>query len=137
MLALLAMYWLPVAAEDHSCHNPMQGRTSLASEATANLKIDRAEWPAFAGIMSSFARARGWSYRADIRPDQNYPWLYISICSQAGTQFQAQYAPGLPNLIITVQQPQGGLSWQGPFVDLYKALKARWPGKISIEDNRR
>lgn len=132
LVPLVAVY-LPAALEDRSCHNPMQGRTSLASEINASLSLDRDDWPTFAATMEAFAHRQGWSYRADVRPNPDFPWLQISACNEAGTQFTATSAPGLPGIQIGVYQPQGGNSWRAPFAILYESLQTNWPGRTSFD----
>lgn len=133
---LVAAITLPSILEDRSCHNPMRGRSSLGSELSASLSITSIEWPEFVAIVQDFAHRHGWSYRGDVRSSPDFEWLQISVCAKEGTEFSAIYAKGLPGIMISVSQPQGGSSWKLPYADLYRVLHAKWPTQIKFSGDQ-
>lgn len=128
----VAAFGLPNLLMDRSCHNPMQGRKSLASEINFSLDVSPTEWPALIEVTRDFAHRHRWSYRDDVRPSPDFPWLQISVCDTIRTEFSAIRAGSLPGVQIGVYQPQGGSSWQRPFAEYYRAVHARWPDRTTF-----
>ena len=142
LLAILVVwlfFWIPTTQEDKSCHNPLRdGGTSIASELEAEIAIDVPDWRDFAALLQHFAQRERWSYRAYVRTDDDFKWLDVSICDEAGTEIHAlDPATGVHHQIdVSVFQPQGGPSWRQPYKALYRQLAARWPGRIRFRDQR-
>lgn len=138
-VAVGMVIWVPYATSDRSCHNPLRdGGNSIASELEAELPIEVSEWPDFVRIMREFARAERWSYRDYVRTGEDFNWLDVSICDEAGTEIHAtDMGSGSDRRVyLSVMQPQGGLSWRQPYKVLYRKLAARWPGRMEFRDQQ-
>jgi hypothetical protein len=127
---------LPWAMRDRSCHNPMRdGREAIGPAAAFELHVARHDWPALRDELDRFAAASGWSIRADVRTDPDFPWFQASLCTEPGTQIFLQEVPLDGGYVaVDVFQPQGGDSWQPPFHALQARLEARWPGAVRYDD---
>ena len=88
--------------------------------------------------MREFARAERWSYRDYVRTGEDFNWLDVSICNEAGTEIHAtDMGSGSDRRVyLSVMQPQGGLSWRQPYKVLYRKLAARWPGRMEFRDQQ-
>jgi len=130
----VAAIWLvPWAATDRSCHNTMRdGRTSISPVAEFRLRATMQEWPAVQDEIDRFARENGWDVRADVRPDPGFPWFQVSVCREPGTYiFVTTAAFEQDQMSISVYQPQGGNSWQAPLRKLQDRFERRWPGRVN------
>lgn len=139
VLTVCLFLWIPITRVDRSCHNPLRnGGTSIASAIEAEITIDVADWRDFDRLLRLFAQRERWSYRGYVRTDDDFKWLDVSICDEAGTEIHAlDPATSVHHQIdLSVVQPQGGLSWRQPYKDLYRQLVARWPGRIHFRDQR-
>lgn len=131
-LSIGASTIIPQATVDRSCHNPLRGGAqSITPQASFQLDVAMADWPAVRGELEAFAQARGWSIRADVRPEREFPWFQASLCTEPGTEISVMRAYDEEgHLSISVFQPQGGTSWHAPLQTLQKQLETHWPGKV-------
>jgi hypothetical protein len=132
-----AMWAVPWALMDRSCHNPLRdGGRSIGSVAGFDLRLPMSEWRAVEAEVERFADESDWEIRADVRPDYDFPWFQISMCSEAGTNILVlAVAPDKNQLAVSVFQPQGGESWQAPLKRLQDRLERRWPARIGYDEN--
>ena len=132
-----AVVYIPRAAIDRTCHNPLRdGRTSIAAAASFAVRVGVNEWRNVETEVEEFGREGAWSIRTDVRPDQDFQWLQISLCKEPGTSFLVQGYPEIGEVDFTVYQPQGGSGWQRDFRVLYDRMERRWPSKIAFQNAR-
>lgn len=132
-----AMWVVPSMLMDRSCHNPLRdGRRWIGATAGFNLHVTMAEWRDVEAEFEQFASESGWDMKADVRPNFDFPWFQISVCSEPGTEISAHKGMlDTGQLWIFVMQPQGGNGWQAPLKRIQERLERRWPGKINYEGN--
>lgn len=132
-----AMWVVPSMLMDRSCHNPLRdGGRSISATAGFNLRVTMAEWRDVEAEFEQFASENGWHMRADVRPNFDFPWFQISMCTEPGTEISVhQGMPDTGELRIFVMQPQGGDSWQAPLKRVQERLEQRWPGKTGYDEN--
>jgi hypothetical protein len=132
-----AMWVVPWALMDRSCHNPLRdGGRSIGAVAGFDLGVPLSEWRAVEAEIRSFANEGDWQMRADVRPNYDFPWFQISLCHETGTNILILHGiPSESRLSISVFQPQLGNSWQTSLKRLQDGLERRWPGKISYDKN--
>jgi hypothetical protein len=132
-----AMWVVPSMLMDRSCHNPLRdGRRSIGATAGFDLHVTMAEWRDVEAEFEQFARESGWDMQSDVRPDFDFPWFQISVCTEPGTEIAVHKSwPDTGPLSIFVMQPQGGNSWQIPLKRVQERLERRWPGKIGYDGN--
>jgi hypothetical protein len=131
-ISVAAMWLVPAAAEDRSCHNPLRdGRDSISPVAGFNLHVSLGEWSAVQDELDLFANVHRWQRQADVRPDQGFPWFQVSLCREPGTNIFITKGMEADDLSIFVFQPQGGDSWEAPLRRLQEHLERRWPGRTS------
>ncbi len=112
------------------------GRNSIAPVASFDLRVGVDEWRAIESEMEQFRRAGEWLIRSDVRTDESFRWLQISMCRQSGTNIFVQGLPDQSEVSFFIFQPQGGSSWEQDFQTLYKRISGRWPTKIVFEDHQ-
>ena len=77
---------IPYATADRSCHNPLRdGRRSIGQVASFDLLVGVDQWRNVENEVESFRRSGDWSVRSDVRTDESFPWLQISLCKEPGT----------------------------------------------------
>jgi hypothetical protein len=128
---------IPQATADRSCHNPLRGGgTSIAQTAGFDLRVGMDQWRNVEAEVERFRRSGTWSKRSDVRIDEGFPWLQISLCKEAGTNIFVQGMADFNEVSFGVYQPQGGDSWRRDFRALYGRISARWPTKVTFKDDR-
>lgn len=134
---IAAAFVIPYATADRSCHNPLRnGGTSIGQTASFDLRVGVDQWRAVEGEMQTFARSGGWSARSDVRPDEGFPWLQISLCKEPGTNIVVQGMADFNEVSFGAYQPQGGSTWRRDFRALYERISARWPTKIAFKNDQ-
>ncbi|WP_324749352.1 hypothetical protein SH591_12280 [Sphingomonas sp. LY54] len=134
---VVAAVIIPHASADQSCHNPLRGGgTSIALTASFDLRVDVDQWRNVEAEMQRFRRSGDWSVRSDVRTDDDFPWLQISLCNETGTNIFVQGMPSFNEVSFGVYQPQGGDTWRRDFRALYDLISRRWPTKVTFEDSR-
>lgn len=132
-----AAFVIPYATADRSCHNPLRGGgKSIAQTASFDLRVGVDQWRNVENEMENFRRSGDWSVRSDVRTDEGFPWLQISLCKEPGTNIFVQGTPEFNEVSFGVYQPQGGSSWQRDFRALYERISARWPTKVTFKDGQ-
>lgn len=132
-----AAFVIPYATADRSCHNPLRGGgTSIGQTASFDLRIGVDQWRAVEAEVQAFARSGDWSVRSDVRTDEGFPWLQISLCKEPGTNIFVQGMADFNKVNFGVYQPQGGSSWRRDFRALYELISARWPTKIAFKNGQ-
>jgi hypothetical protein len=132
-----AAVYIPRTVIDRTCHNPLRdGGTSIAAAASFAVRVGVNEWQNVQTEVEEFGREGRWSIRADVRPDEDFRWLQISLCKEPGTSFLVQGYPEIGEVNFTVYQPQGGSGWQRDFRVLYDRMERRWPSKIAFQNAR-
>jgi hypothetical protein len=86
--------------------------------------------------VQNFRRSGDWSVRSDVRTDEGFPWLQISLCKESGTNIVVQGMPDFNEVSFGVYQPQGGSTWRGDFRALYERISVRWPTKIVFKNGQ-
>jgi hypothetical protein len=128
---------IPYATKDRSCHNPLRGGgSSIGQVASFNLRVGVDQWRHVEKELDAFRRSGGWSVRSDVRPDDSFPWLQISLCREPGTNIFVSGLADRDEINFGVYQPQGGSSWRPDFRALYDRINARWPTKIVFKDDQ-
>lgn len=128
---------IPQATADRSCHNPLRGGgTSIAQTAGFDLLVGMDQWRNVEAEVEQFRRSGAWSRRSDVRIDEGFPWLQISLCREAGTNILVQGMADFNEVSFGVYQPQGGDSWRRDFRALYDRIRARWPTKVTFKDDQ-
>lgn len=128
---------IPYASADRSCHNTLRdGRDSIGPVASFDLRVGIEEWRNIEYEMEKFQRSGGWSVRSDVRPDESFPWLQISLCKEPGTSIFVQGLADFNEISFGVYQPQGGSTWRRDFRALYERIGARWPTKIVFKNGQ-
>lgn len=128
---------IPYATKDRSCHNTMRdGRASIGQTAGFDLRVGVDQWRNVEAEVEGFRRSGDWSVRSDVRTDDSFPWLQISLCTEPGTNIFVQGVPEFNAVSFGVYQPQGGDSWRRDFRALYDRINARWPGKVAFKDEQ-
>jgi hypothetical protein len=94
------------------------------------------QWRDVEKEVNAFQRSGSWSVRSDVRTDEGFPWLQISLCKETGTNIFVQGMADLNEVSFGVLQPQGGTTWRRDFRALYERVNARWPGKITFKDEQ-
>jgi hypothetical protein len=135
-VGILAMaFVIPWITFDRSCHNPLRdGRTGIAQSASFDLRVGVDQWREVEREMETFQRLGRWSIRSDVRTDDGFPWLQISLCKEPGTNIFVHSMPDGNEVMFAVYQPQGGSSWHSDFRGLHDRINSRWPNKISYRD---
>lgn len=134
---IAAAFAIPYATADRSCHNPLRdGRTSIGPVASFDLRVGVDQWRNVEDEMEEFRRSGGWSVRSDVRTDESFPWLQISLCKEPGTNIFVQGMAEFDEVNFGVYQPQGGSAWRQDFRALYDRISARWPAKIVFKDGQ-
>lgn len=132
-----AAFVIPYATADRSCHNPLRGGgTSISQTAGFDLHVGVDQWRNVEAEIERFRRSGDWSVRSDVRTDEEFPWLQISLCKEAGTQIFVQGLADFGRVSFAVYQPQGGDTWRNDFRNLYDRITARWPTKVTFEDGQ-
>lgn len=133
---IAAAFAIPYATADRTCHNPLRdGRTSIGLVASFDLRVGVDEWRNVEVEVERFRRSGNWSVRSDVRTDEGFPWLQISLCKETGTNIFVQGFADFNEVDFGVYQPQGGSSWRRDFRALYDRISARWPTKIAFKDD--
>lgn len=128
---------IPRATADRSCHNPLRGGgDSIGHVASFDLKVGINQWRNIEQEMESFRRSGNWSVRSDVRTDESFPWLQISLCKEPGTNIFVQGTPEFGEVSFGVFQPQGGSSWRRDFRALHKRIDERWPNLVVFKDEQ-
>ena len=134
---VVAAFVIPYATADRSCHNPLRGGgTSIAQTAGFDLGVGVDQWRNIEAEVEKFRRSGDWSVRSDVRTDQGFPWLQISLCKETGTQIFVQGMADFNEVSFGVYQPQGGDTWRRDFHVLYERINARWPTKVTFKDGQ-
>ncbi|HKC04085.1 MAG TPA: hypothetical protein VKC17_12375, partial [Sphingomicrobium sp.] len=132
---IAAAFAIPYVTADRSCHNPLRGGgTSIGEVASFDLGVGVDQWRNVEKEVDDFRRSGDWSVRSDVRTDESFPWLQISLCKEPGTNILVQGFADLNVVSFSVYQPQGGLTWRRDFGVLYERISARWPTKIAFRD---
>lgn len=132
-----AAFYIPHATADRSCHNPLRGGgTSIAQTAGFELRVGVDQWRTVEAEVGKFRRSGDWSARSDVRTDEGFPWLQISLCKETGTNIFVQGMADLGEVSFGVYQPQGGDTWRREFRALYDLISARWPAKVTFKDDQ-
>jgi hypothetical protein len=132
-----AAFVIPDATADRSCHNPLRsGGTSIEQTASFELRVGVDQWRAVEAEVQNFRRSGDWSVRSDVRPDEGFPWLQISLCKETGTNIFVQGMADFNEVTFGVYQPQGGSTWRRDFRALYERISARWPTRIAFENGQ-
>ena len=127
---------IPQATADRSCHNPLRGGgDSIAQTASFDLRVGIDQWRNVEAEVERFRRSGDWSVRSDVRTDEGFPWLQISLCKETGTNIFVQGMADF-GVIFGVYQPQGGETWRRDFRALYERINERWPTKVKFRDGR-
>ena len=130
-----AAFIIPYATADRSCHNPLRGGgTSIAQTAGFDLRVGVDQWRNVEAEVEQFRRSGDWSVRSDVRTDEGFPWLQMSLCKETGTNISVQGIPEFNEVSFGVYQPQGGDTWRSDFRALYERINARWPTKVTFKD---
>jgi hypothetical protein len=133
---IAAAFAVPYVTADRSCHNPLRGGgTSIGEVASFDLGVGFDQWRNVEKEVDDFRRSGDWSVRNDVRTDESFPWLQISLCKEPGTDIFVQGFADLNVVSFGVYQPQGGSTWQPHFRALYERVSARWPTKITFRDS--
>ena len=134
---LVAMaFIIPQATADRSCHNPLRGGgDSIAQTASFDLRVGIDQWRNVEAEVERFRRSGDWSVRSDVRTDEGFPWLQISLCKETGTNIFVQGMADF-GVIFGVYQPQGGETWRRDFRALYERINERWPTKVRFRDGQ-
>jgi hypothetical protein len=136
-IMVAAAFVIPWATTDRSCHNPLRsGQKSIAPVAAFDLRVGNDQWRDVEREVGAFGRAGAWSIFDDVRPDDSFKWLQISLCREPGTNIMVQGLGDSAEINFTVFQPQGGSSWRRDFRALYERLKAKWPANITFKDDQ-
>ena len=134
---LVAMaFIIPQATADRSGHNPLRGGgDSIAQTASFDLRVGIDQWRNVEAEVERFRRSGDWSVRSDVRTDEGFPWLQISLCKETGTNIFVQGMADF-GVIFGVYQPQGGETWRRDFRALYERINERWPTKVRFRDGQ-
>ena len=134
---IAAAFAIPYATADRSCHNPMRdGRTSIGQVASFDLRVGVDQWRNVEQEVDAFQRSGGWSVQSDVRTDESFPWLQISLCKETGTNIFVQGMADFNEVSFGVYQPQGGSGWRRDFRELHDRISTRWPTKIVFKDDQ-
>lgn len=134
---IFAAFLIPSATKDRSCHNPLRnGGDSIRAQATFDLKVGPDQWRNVAIETQAFGRSGNWNVMSDLRPDDSFQWLQISLCKEPGTNISINGMPDFNQVSFVVYQPQGGNSWRDDFNALYQRIHARWPGQVTFNDGQ-
>jgi hypothetical protein len=134
---VVAAFVIPYATADRSCHNPLRGgRNSIAQTASFDLRVGVDQWRNVEAEVERFRRSGDWSVRSDVRTDEGFPWLQISLCKETGTNIFVQGMADFGEVNFGVYQPQGGDTWRRDFHVLYERINARWPTKVTFKDGQ-
>lgn len=134
---MAAAFVIPRATADRTCHNTLRdGRDSIGQVASFDLRVGVDQWRNVSMEMEAFRRSGNWSVRRDVRTDESFPWLQISLCKEPGTNIFVQGSPEFNEVNFGVYQPQGGSSWRRDFRALYERISARWPTQITFKDEQ-
>jgi hypothetical protein len=132
-----AAFIIPQATADRSCHNPLRGGgTSIAQTASFDLRVGMDQWRDVEAEVEQFRRSGDWSVRSDVRIDEGFPWLQISLCKETGTNIFVLGLADFGEVNFGVYQPQGGDTWRQDFRALYDRISARWPAKVTFKDGQ-
>ena len=125
-----AAFVIPYATADRTCHNPLRGGgTSIGQTASFDLRVGVDQWRNVESEVERFRRSGDWSVRSEVRTDEGFPWLQISLCKEAGTNIFVQGMEDFGEVNFGVYQPQGGDTWRQDFRALYDRISARWPSR--------
>jgi hypothetical protein len=128
---------IPDATADRSCHNPLRGGgTSIAQTAGFDLRVGVDQWRNVEAELERFRRSGDWAARSDVRTDESFPWLQISLCKETGTNIFVQGMADLNEVSFGVYQPQSGDTWRRDFRSLYDLISARWPARVTFKDDQ-
>lgn len=128
---------IPRATADRSCHNPLRGGgDSIAQTASFHLRVGVDQWRNVEAEVHRFRHSDDWSVRSDVRTDEGFPWLQISLCKETGTNIFVQGMADLGEVNFGVYQPQGGDTWRRDFRALYERISARWPTEVTFRDDQ-
>ena len=132
-----AAFVIPYATADRTCHNPLRGGgTSIGQTASFDLRVGVDQWRNVESEVERFRRSGDWSVRSEVRTDEGFPWLQISLCKEAGTNIFVQGMEDFGEVNFGVYQPQGGDTWRQDFRALYDRISARWPTKVIFKDDQ-
>lgn len=132
-----AAFVIPYATADRSCHNPLRGGgRSIAQTASFDLRVGLDQWQNVEAEVEQFRRSGDWSVRSDVRIDEGFPWLQISLCKETGTNIFVQGMADFGEVNFGVYHPQGGDTWQRDFRALHDRISARWPTKVRFKDGQ-
>lgn len=134
---IASAFVIPYATADRTCHNPLRdGRDSIGPVASFGLRVGVEEWRNVEAEMEKFQHSGNWSVRSDIRTDESFPWLQISLCKEPGTNISVDGIADFNEVNFSVFQPQGGSMWRRDFRALYERISARWPTKIEFKNGQ-
>jgi hypothetical protein len=133
---VVTAFIIPDATEDRSCHNPLRGGgISIAPTASFDVRVGVDQWRNVEAEVEWFRGSGDWSVRSDVRIDEGFPWLQISLCKETGTNIFVQGMADFNEVSFGVYQPQGGDTWRRDFRTLYDRVSARWPTKVTFKDS--
>lgn len=128
---------IPYATADRSCHNPLRGGgRSIGQTASFDLRVGVDQWRNVEAEVERFRRSGDWAARSDVRTDEGFPWLQISLCKETETSIFVQGMADFNEVSFGVYQPQGGDTWRRDFRALYDLISARWPTKVTFKDGQ-
>ena len=158
VVSTAAVLFLPSAVKDNSCHNLFRdGRTSIRSQLTADMKLTAEDWPRLRQMFVDFGVRYSLSFRSDenIRHG-NVVWRRLNLCSESGVNIDAVDRPWLAHTrspladrgtSFGIYELKEGSDWSSLARELLEQIEMTWPHQtifrgpegqiIHMEDARR
>jgi hypothetical protein len=133
-----AILVLPTVVRDNSCHNLFRdGRTSIGSQISADIKLPAEEWAKLEGMFLAFGSTHALSFRRDesIRHG-TLMWRSLSLCNEAGVIIYADHQLWLARtnspladrgIHLSVFELKPGSEWERFARDLIANIDTAWP----------
>lgn len=128
------IFALPNLTADRSCHNVFRdGRESIGPVLFFTVELSGSEWSRFQDTAEHFAFAEEWLVdESNDKDKSSSASRFVSVCVEPGTEimFSGADVPNPTRAEVSVFQPQGGNSWQGPVGRLLASIGAAFPGQL-------
>lgn len=146
---VVALFALPYATKDRSCHNHFRDYSPFGLDAPtitprANIYVRAGpdDWKALAAVVQAYARDNRLEFLDLSQDEGGYRSFYVSACDDSGIAVSALDSrfPGMAHLdtqrtelSVAVYELRPNPAWPRYTASLVQALEKRWPGATRQE----
>ena len=142
-LLTCGVFILPVVVRDRSCHNLFRdGRTSVAPQVYANLKVPAEDWRTLEQTLADFGNAHALSIRGDeqVRNGRS-TWRTVDLCNEAGISINVYDEPWLARvhspradngMTLSIYSLKPDTDWKPLARDVLSEIETIWPRRTTF-----